>query len=253
MRDQQQTQAPQIISFTQLGYFHPVYCEDFVAVAEISPGKWVAGVFDGCTMGTESHFASALAGKVLRKVAKEMGYQFFAQPELEAQPLDALGKTFLEQYRQQFRTTASELHLAKEEQLTTVVLAVVDTHAHAVWGICSGDGLVFTSSGLQEYDSGNVPNYMAYHWGKSFEEWLEGHVHVFAYSDVRELTLSTDGVLAFERLDKSLPEREVDVVEFLLGGDVWGSSKTLQKRIGQLEEEYGLIATDDLGVVRLGW
>ena len=248
------TQAPhpQLTFATKLGFFHPVYCEDFVCAAEIGNGKWIAGAFDGCTMGTESHFASALAGKILRKVAKEAGYEYFADPSLESQPLEILGRDLLGRFRHQFRKTCSDLFLTKEEQLTTLVIALVDTRANAVWGICAGDGYVSTPAGAQEFDHGNIPNYMAYHWDKTFEEWLEGHTGQFHFEEVREVTLSTDGIFAFERMDKTVPFQEVDVVDFILGEGGSGP-KAISNQINVLEQDYGLVATDDVGVVRLRW
>ena len=44
--------------FTQIGEFHINHNEDFLVSHEIGKDKMMIAVMDGCTMGTESHFAS---------------------------------------------------------------------------------------------------------------------------------------------------------------------------------------------------
>ena len=52
--------------FTQIGEFHINHNEDFLVSCEIGNDKMMIAVMDGCTMGTESYFASTLIGKLLR-------------------------------------------------------------------------------------------------------------------------------------------------------------------------------------------
>ena len=60
--------------FTQIGEFHINHNEDFLVTHEIGKDKLMIAVMDGCTMGTESHFASTLIGKLLRQISKEIHY-----------------------------------------------------------------------------------------------------------------------------------------------------------------------------------
>src|SRR5690606_1388793 len=59
-----------IHSVIRKGDDHPVFCEDFTT--HTNNGRFFLGVvFDGCSGGKESHFASALSGKIFRQVTEE--------------------------------------------------------------------------------------------------------------------------------------------------------------------------------------
>ena len=60
-----------------MGAFHIHHCEDFLIDEPLATDKRLLAVMDGCSMGTESVFASMLIGKILRKIAKEIFYQEF--------------------------------------------------------------------------------------------------------------------------------------------------------------------------------
>ena len=58
-----------------IGEFHTNHCEDFLIHEQIGANQILIAVLDGCTMGTESVFASILFGKVLRNIAKKKFYE----------------------------------------------------------------------------------------------------------------------------------------------------------------------------------
>ncbi len=60
-----------------IGEFHTNYCEDFLIEEQIGSNRKLIAVFDGCTMGDESVFASILFGKILRNIAKKKFYEEF--------------------------------------------------------------------------------------------------------------------------------------------------------------------------------
>jgi len=66
-----------IYSTLNIGEFHTNYCEDFLIDTQIATDQKLVAVLDGCTMGTESVFASILFGKILRKIAKKKFYEEF--------------------------------------------------------------------------------------------------------------------------------------------------------------------------------
>lgn len=59
---------------TKIGDFHENHCEDYSLISEIGAHRDLISVLDGCTMGEESYFASALIGKLLKRIAKEEYY-----------------------------------------------------------------------------------------------------------------------------------------------------------------------------------
>ncbi|GAB1857609.1 hypothetical protein MHTCC0001_24450 [Flavobacteriaceae bacterium MHTCC 0001] len=60
-----------------IGEFHTNYCEDFLIEEQIGTQEKLIAVLDGCSMGTESVFASILFGKILRNIAKKKFYEEF--------------------------------------------------------------------------------------------------------------------------------------------------------------------------------
>lgn len=66
-----------IYSALQIGAYHTNHCEDYLFVGSIGHDRLLCAVLDGCTMGIDSYFASTLAGKLLRKIAKEKEYAAF--------------------------------------------------------------------------------------------------------------------------------------------------------------------------------
>ena len=68
-----------IYSAIQIGDYHQNNCEDHLYVGEYGKNKMLCAVIDGCTTALESHFASTLVGKILKKICTEKGYKEFVE------------------------------------------------------------------------------------------------------------------------------------------------------------------------------
>ena len=66
-----------IHTHSQIGQFHTNHNEDAYVTTQLSNDWYLLGVMDGCSMGTESHFASTLLVKLLRKISTEYFYKAF--------------------------------------------------------------------------------------------------------------------------------------------------------------------------------
>lgn len=66
-------------AISKIGEFHINHNEDSSAITEIGDDKIMIAVMDGCSMGKESHFASTLIAKLLRKIGKEISFRDFAE------------------------------------------------------------------------------------------------------------------------------------------------------------------------------
>ncbi|MBL0742431.1 protein phosphatase 2C domain-containing protein [Chryseolinea lacunae] len=108
-----------------MGQHHINHCEDYLMIAEIGTNKFLYAVMDGCSTGTDSYFASTLIGKILRKIAKENYFKDFVEKEKRnsAQVL----KIALKELFEALRDAKVRLQLAREEMLSTLVIAVVDS------------------------------------------------------------------------------------------------------------------------------
>ena len=68
-----------IHEYVQIGSFHTNHCEDVTLCQQMGSHRYLLAVMDGCTMGTDSHFAATLTAKLLRKIAKSIYYKSFIE------------------------------------------------------------------------------------------------------------------------------------------------------------------------------
>lgn len=239
-------------SICQIGTFHSNHCEDYVICEPIGQDRLLLAALDGCTMGDESYFASTLFGRLLRKIAKEAFYQEYLlgqQASLFTQLKQVLQRLFTE-----LAAAKNLLQLERNELLTTVLLAIVDTKARQAEIICIGDGVVFCDGQLTEFDQENQPDYLTYHLGTDFEAWyatLEQRMSLAAFS---KLALCTDGLLTFVHSEDTRPDpaKTAEVIAYLLQDDAGLDNKRyFQKRLRRIQQDWGFVHTDDLGIVQL--
>lgn len=245
-----------IRNFLQKGEFHPVFCEDFLFHTQLDNKHYVAAVMDGCTSGRDSHFASSLTGKILKKVIKELGYREFAGdiPPFQNWQLGDLGKLILQELWEDFRKLKGQLHLEELELLSTLNLALVRPEEANAWNIIIGDGFMLADNTLHEIDQENKPDYLAYHLAEDFEAWYASLKNIHSFSDIRRLSIATDGLGSFEKLLKEKPDFPDSVEKYLLwSSDYSDSPKALERKLDRLKVEFGLLATDDLGVIEMKW
>lgn len=246
----------QISSLVQKGEFHPVYCEDYLFEQALTESIHLAAVMDGCTMGTDSHFASALIGKLLKKVAKEVSYQEYLKtiPAFSSTPSAKIGENILQQIRTELRRLSNELYLEELELLSTLILAIVNTETNDAWVIVVGDGCIGVNGEIIEIDQENRPDYLGYHLSGPFQGWFDKQTNKFEFSGINELCISSDGVLGFEKLIKTKPEFSGMVPHFLmLDNQRDEPSQSLRLKIDSLESDFGLIGTDDIGIIKMKW
>lgn len=246
----------QISSIVQKGEFHPVYCEDYLFEQALTESIHIAAVMDGCTMGADSHFASALIGKLLKKVAKEVSYQEYLKtiPAFSTTLLNNIGRNIIQKVREELRRLSNELYLDELELLSTLILAIVNTETNNVWVVVVGDGCIGVNGEIIEVDQQNRPDYLGYHLSGPFEDWFEVQQNQFEFSNITKLSIATDGVLSFEKLVKSAPAFPGNVPVFLmLDNHPELHSKSIHKKIDTLKNDFGLIGTDDLGIIKMKW
>ena len=70
-----------IYSTIRIGDYHQNNCEDHLYINEYGKNMILCAVMDGCTTALESHFASTLVGKILKKICIEKGYKDFIDPD----------------------------------------------------------------------------------------------------------------------------------------------------------------------------
>lgn len=207
---------------------------------------------DGCSAGTESHFAATLVTKILRRTARQTGLRLFAERATPG-PLALLRATTATVFSDlaRYRT---DLSLEPLELLTTLVLAVVDLPAQTAEIIVVGDGVVACNEEIVVFEQDNKPDYMGYHLAEDFDDYWSRLTQRVSAENVHDLALATDGVFSLRPFsyDSYPPVTEQELLQFLLterSGEI--NDTYYRRRLLYVRDHYGLAATDDLSVVRL--
>jgi len=234
-----------------IGEFHTNYCEDFLIEEQIATNEKLIAVLDGCTMGTESVFASILFGKIARKIAKRKFYEEFIIK-------DAVGlkdklKEVVRTLIHEVRTLKNQLGLETNELLSTLLIGIVNIKESKAEFLIIGDGLICKDGKYFEYEQNNTSDYLGYHLTDDFDDWYDNQEQKLTISNFKDLSICTDGILTFKNFkDKTKQKSEDEIIEYLLV-DNNGTEFTnfLNRKIRILQEEWNHVVTDDLAIIRI--
>jgi len=207
---------------------------------------------DGCSSGTDSHFASGLVAKVLRRIAKQTNLRSFAErtePTTEGLLRETLRTLFADLQR-----LNADLDLAYDELLTTLMLAVVDQRERNAEIIVIGDGVVACDEEIVEFLQENKPDYLGYYLTEDFDDYWATLKQRVTARDFLDLALASDGVFSFRAFshDSYRPVTEDELLTFLLVDRHEGAEENAYRRkLMYVSNTFGLKATDDLTVVRV--
>ena len=235
-----------------IGSFHLNHCEDDTLCVSIGQDRLLLAVLDGCTMGDDSHFAATLFARLLRKIAKHLYYQDYLTSQTPV--LDLLMRELVGRLFEELVQIKNSLQLERNEILSTVLLAILDCHQQAAVVFCLGDGVVQADGKMILFDQENQPDYLAYHLGKSFDQWYAQQDQCLTLSAIQDLSLCSDGILTFVDQDgQELAEDQLAKVrrELLIETEGLDNDRFLLKKLYRLEQAQGWTHTDDLGIVRV--
>lgn len=239
-----------IYELTQIGTFHENHCEDYVLSCPLSDNRFLLAVLDGCSMGEESYFASALLGKILRKIAKDLYYLDTYLPTSYPVMLDQL-RFILQQLFDELVFLQNRLYLEPSHLLTTLLIAVVDSTDHKAEVGIFGDGVVIANGQVWEFDQNNRPDYLAYHLIKGFDSWWVQQEQRLSLCDLKDLSLSTDGIFSFRNFEaQAYLDPAVAIQELLIVMDNSNNERTLVKQLKRLQDREKVLPGDDLGIIR---
>ncbi|MGB0839276.1 MAG: protein phosphatase 2C domain-containing protein [Chitinophagales bacterium] len=237
---------------SQIGTFHTNHNEDAAIITELGNNQHLLAVLDGCSMGKESHFASTLMVKVLRKLATEMNYKTFVEKTnlTAGELLPKIMKRLFEVLKQ----IKNQLLLEREEMLSTLVLGIFDSRRNQLEIITIGDGLVCCNGQLFEYEQDDKPDYLGYHLTEDFDTWFSQQTQRLSFQQVRDFSLATDGIFTFRPFDNNTYDHinTKDLLPYLLIDGTWGKQTNMLKRkLSEIESNFGLRPSDDLTIVRI--
>lgn len=241
-----------IYHLTTIGEFHTNHNEDALTICDIGQDKCLIAVMDGCSMGTESHFASTLIAKILRKTAKEISFKTF---------VEKTENTLSEDLRQVTQTLFEELKFVKSrwmlestEILSTLMFAIIHQQEKTAEILTVGDGLICCNGKYTEYEQGDKPDYLGYHLAEEFDDWFDAQIQRLSAENIYDLSITTDGIFTFKKFDNEYYESISDgeLIDFLLIEKEEEYTKNmLQKKLLHIKKRWGLKPSDDLSIIRI--
>lgn len=245
-------------SVIRKGADHLVFCEDFLTIHD--EGRYFVGaVFDGCSGGRDSHFASSLFGKIFTQILSENSFVTYGNT------IEERSKNFLRTFVNKLFQVKVMLDLDVEKDLVATFIALIYDKVHGEALIISiGDGVIncdgvttvfendfFKFSHPEKYSS--MPNYISYSLvdlgldKSSFDIWYERNVRVDKFIDPKDISISSDGISTFNRAVD-----EIDVVDFLLNDQTWmNNAIMMSKKVNVLKSKHNTVHKDDISIIRL--
>ncbi len=240
-----------LYSTLQIGDYHINHCEDNLLIKKISSDKVVCAVMDGCSTAMESHFASSLFGKLLRKIIIEKGYQSLYEKNFQRSIAEEL-KDIIEGLFKELVLIKKHMMLDEKELLTTLTILIYDKAQDEGVILAVGDGIVCINGKITEFDRDNKPDYLAYHLQENFEDWYSAQSQKIFFNCLHDVSIATDGILSFAKIKNTNSDEMVNCMEYLLKDSQYNNTEEmLNRKLKQLEHQYGVKPTDDLAIIRM--
>lgn len=241
-----------IFKCSKIGEYHINHNEDDIIETQIGEDKIVFAIMDGCSMGKESHFASTLVKKLIRKISNELHFKEFA--EKKSYRISDVQILLLEKIFNDLKLIKGILNLNQDEILTTLMLGIINKETQDGELIIIGDGIVNFNGNIFEFDQKNKPDYIGYHINEDFENWLNSQSQKLSLENIKDLSISSDGIFSFKKYHignfESIEEK--GVIDFLLNDNSQlDSPKMLNNKLDQIEKIYGLRNYDDISIIRI--
>lgn len=241
-----------IYSALQIGDYHQNNCEDHLYVGEYGKNKMLCAVMDGCTTALESHFASTLVGKILKKLCVEKGYIDFIEQNGEQPSIEKSLKSILLELLIELKIVKNQLLLDFKELLTTLIIMLFDKNNEHGIILVIGDGFVNINGKITEFEQDNKPDYLGFHLSEDFETFYNSQKQKLEFNSIKDISISTDGIFTFEKLAPKKSEEEINVFEYLTFEQTnYENDEMLNLKLKALENEFGLKPTDDFAMIRI--
>lgn len=240
-----------IHQLTIRGTLHPVTCEDYSFVVH-NDDFVIGGVFDGCSGGIESEFASGLIGKLIRKEANRFlqfnGLSSQVLPFTNEKVTTAIAKQLILDIQSPLKQAKELIGLGVEELLSTINLIVYNKLTNKASIIIYGDGCAIINGDFHQVDQNNQPDYIAYHLDVLYPTvYLERTSKVFEIDDVKDVSITSDGIKTFKNsID------DIDPIVYLCTNtELSKNIAMLPRKINILKFKHKLEPSDDLSIVRI--
>jgi hypothetical protein len=241
-----------IYSALQIGEYHQNNCEDHLYIGEYGKNILLCAVMDGCTTALESHFASTLVGKILKKICVEKGYKEFIEQEQQSLTIEENLKLVLKDLLKELKIIKNQLLIDSKELLTTLIILLLDKKSEEGILLAIGDGFANINGEITEFEQENKPDYLGFHLSEDFETFYSSQKQKIEFNKITDLSISTDGIFTFENLAIKKNKEEINVIDFLTTDKTdCEKDDMLALKLKKLENEFGLKPTDDFSMIRI--
>lgn len=232
------------------GFDHKIFCEDYLYSFE-NDNFIITGVFDGCSTGIDSHFASSLSGKILKNVIQTkltLNLDNIQDPK-------EINRLILFSFFNKLIMIKEILKLHSDEMLSTMILLCYNKHNEDCHIIALGDGVVCINGKLIVINEKNQPTYPIYYSQRldtvdALDVFLSNHEYQWSFTGIEDVTISTDGLEQWNNI-KEPEAKQKEVIKFIIQDNLFDNLDVMLQRKYNLLRMQGWQNGDDLGIIRL--
>ncbi len=232
------------------GFEHKIYCEDYLY--SFQNDNWIiAAVFDGCSDGVDSHFASSLSGKILKSIVLGNNGEFH-----DSLTTDDVFRALNFKFLSELDYMRKKLRLPGNELLSTMILLVYNKHSELGKIIAMGDGIVVINGEITIIDQNNEPEYPIKYAKKVANSmadtgiFLTEHKNLWTFHGLEDVTISTDGLQQLKNMKDSSKHYTEAMEYFITNTDMSHLDVMLARKYNILKLK-GWENLDDLGMIRI--
>ncbi|MDE5416754.1 protein phosphatase 2C domain-containing protein [Labilibaculum sp. DW002] len=227
------------------GTSHPDWNEDNFFINEMD--KVIVGaVFDGCSSGKDSFFASKLFANILNKTVEEVDFRL----EIETFP------TLVHRFCKNLNKAIKAIGLTIDESLSTAVLFICELESNELLVKFFGDGCAYSNQEDLHFfnnDEENKPDYLAYQLTdilKSKTAFANYYKQKPSFRTItKDFSITSDGIFTFKESIGS--EAKFDYTNYLVKDDFLYQNPASLKRKLNIIKKKGYEHYDDLTIVRI--
>lgn len=234
-----------ISTVSRRGSSHPDWNEDNLYYKQ--KDKFITGgVFDGCSSGIDSYFASKLYANMYKKTLSELDEVITG---INSFPV--LARTYFSNLARVIR----EIGLTTEETLSTAVLFMYETETKQLQVQFFGDGVAYANNQELEVfnnDEDNKPNYIGYSLNDAGQADDFNNLWEAAKSFntiTRDFSVSTDGIFSFRKTNENAPDFPIE--SYLVQNDFLIRNPAALRRKLNIIRNKGYDHYDDFTLIRV--
>ncbi len=255
-----------IKSILKRGKEHANFCQDAIFHYE-NEEILVACVCDGCSEVEDSHFASNLFVKVLKKELIELlnkesqrtqsllNSDHYCEEELETVEFS---ENILYSFFQKTLKIKQELSLTANDLSSTFIFMFYNKKKDEGIIYMFGDGVLQINEEYIIIDHDNKPRYFTLDWQEltgdiiPFTAFIKQYPQKWKFSNLQNVVISTDGILTFQNNNIN-PDYAIDflITDETLNGKSIISQKSFYDKKYNVLTFNGWSHNDDLGLIRI--